>query len=204
MFGRRSLTPSKDEHRLLARLKPSHWREHREARGLDDTQTARPRLTDAGITAAVRLNGTWTDAKLRAAKDAVPAFGSVARMGRAAEIHLVWCTQKPTMSGPSAGIPPQIAGHMDERAALCLSSPTEARTVLGEDATAGGWDAHTLPRPGALLLRGTGRGPAPVWRRSTRRRPSSRPPRRVSLPRSPMAPTRCRASSRLRACLGRQ
>ncbi|MGW9027311.1 FtsK/SpoIIIE domain-containing protein [Streptomyces sp. NPDC055722] len=334
LFGRRGLTPSKDERRLLARLAPSHWREHRDGRGLDGTQTARPRLTEAGITAAVRLDGTWTVAKLRQheenvrallgartalrveitpgkrggwaelvirtrsavhqadmrwspqrkgvgldahtgkpvhlprarlllagssgagksvalrpfladlaaddraavvlvdakrvegalwktrarvardaaeieavaaelqaemmdrlaklettgraswtptpqrptvvvvvdegaevmslAPDAVPAFESVARMGRAAEIHLVWCTQKLTMSGASAGIPPQIAGQMDVRAALRLSSAAECRTVLGEDATAGGWDAHTLPKPGVLMLRGTGRGPAPV------------------------------------------
>lgn len=96
------------------------------------------------------------------APDAMPAFESVARMGRAAEVHLVWCTQKPTMSGPSAGIPPQIAAQMDVRAALRLATATEVRTVLGEDATAGGWDAHTLPKPGVLMLRGTGRGPAPV------------------------------------------
>ncbi|MGW0626066.1 MarR family transcriptional regulator [Streptomyces sp. NPDC002758] len=330
----RGITPTKDERRLLARLAPSHWREHCEARGLDGTITSRPKLTEAGITAAVRLDGTWTVAKLRQAeenvrallgartalrieitpgkrggwaelvirtrsavdsadlrwtpkrvgigldahtgepvtlprtrlllagssgagksvalrpylaelcadpkasvilvdakrvegalwktrariardaaeieqvaaelyaemmkrlelleaagkashtptverptlvvvvdegaevltiaKDAVAAFESVARMGRAAEIHLVWCTQKPTMSGSSAGIPPQIAAQMDVRAALRLATATEVRVVLGEDATAAGWDAHTLPKPGVLMLRGTGRGPAPV------------------------------------------
>lgn len=96
------------------------------------------------------------------ASESMAAFESVARMGRAAEIHLVWCTQKPTMSGPSAGIPPQIAAQMDVRAALRLATATEVRTVLGEDATAEKWDAHKLPKPGHLLIRGTGRGPAPV------------------------------------------
>ena len=96
------------------------------------------------------------------AKDSVADFESLARMGRAAEIHLWWCTQKPTMSGASAGIPPQIAAQMDVRLCLKVATATEVRTVLGEDATAGGWDAHTLPKPGVLMIRGTGRGPAPV------------------------------------------
>ncbi|MFD7772432.1 MarR family transcriptional regulator [Streptomyces sp. NPDC059787] len=96
------------------------------------------------------------------AKDAVADFESLARMGRAAEIHLWWCTQKPTQSGASAGIPPQIAAQMDVRLCLKVATATEVRTVLGEDATAGGWDAHTLPKPGVLMIRGTGRTPAPV------------------------------------------
>jgi len=334
VFGRRGIKPTKEERRILARLAPSHWREHAEGRHLDGTQTARPRLTAAGITAAIRCTGKmtpsrlaereenvrallglrtalrveitpgkrggWADLTIRTrsavdtadltwrpgcegigldahngkpvhlprarfllagssgagksvalrpflaelaadplaavvlvdakrvegalwktrariardegeitavavelqaemmdrltelettgraswtptperpavvvvvdegaevktiAPDAMPAFESVARMGRAAEIHLVWCTQKPTMSGPSAGIPPQIAAQMDVRAALRLATATETRTVLGEDATAEKWDAHKLPKPGHLLLRGTGRGPAPV------------------------------------------
>lgn len=333
--GRVGVQPTKDERRLLARLQSAHWKAHAEGRGLAGTLTARPKLTDAGIVAAVRLDGTWTVGKLRAAeenvrallgartslrievapgkrggwaeltirtrsavdqadmrwvpgrigigldmhtgrtveiplntrlllagssgagksvslrpalaelcadpftavvmvdlkrvegalwktrariartaedveqvaaelcaemmerltaaedigsaswspttarpriivlvdegaevsavaKDAIPAFESLARMGRAAEIHLWWCTQKPTMSGASAGIPPQIAAQMDVRLCLKVSTATEVRTVLGEDASAGGWDAHTLPKPGVLMIRGTGRGPAPV------------------------------------------
>jgi S-DNA-T family DNA segregation ATPase FtsK/SpoIIIE len=332
--GRQGITPTKEERKILARLAPGHWRDHAEGRGLDGTLTSRPRLTAAGITAAVRCTGTMTPSRLadreesvrallgirtalrveitpgkrggwaeltirtrsavdtadmtwrpgcegigldahngrpvhlprarfllagssgagksvalrpfladcaadplaavvlvdakrvegalwrtrarvardeaeitavgielqaemmdrlieleatgRAswtptperpalvvvvdegaevktiAPDAMAQFESLARMGRAAEIHLVWCTQKPTMSGPSAGIPPQIAAQMDVRAALRLATATETRTVLGEDATAEKWDAHKLPKPGHLLLRGTGRGPAPV------------------------------------------
>jgi S-DNA-T family DNA segregation ATPase FtsK/SpoIIIE len=329
------LRASAEERRILRRLDPGHWRAHREQRGLDGTLTARPRLTAAGIVARVRLDGTWTAAKLgqaeehvrallgcrsslrieikagsrggwaemtlrtrsavdtadmrwtpereglgldtvtgepvllplgtrlllagssgagksvtlrpalaavaadrksavvivdlkrvegalwksrariartpqevedvaaellaemldrlviledmgaaswtptearprivlvvdegaevsAVAKDALPALESLARMGRAAEIHIWWCTQKPTMSGQSAGIPPQIAAQMDVRLCLRVATATEVRTVLGEDATAGGWDAHTLPKPGFLLLRGTGREPVPV------------------------------------------
>jgi S-DNA-T family DNA segregation ATPase FtsK/SpoIIIE len=97
-----------------------------------------------------------------AAKDALPALESIARMGRAAEIHIWWCTQKPTMSGASAGIPPQISAQMDVRLCLRVATATEVRTVLGEDASAEGWDAHKLPKPGVLLIRGTGRKPVPV------------------------------------------
>ncbi|MFE6521886.1 MarR family transcriptional regulator [Streptomyces sp. NPDC057794] len=331
---RQALTASKEERRLLARLQPGHWREHAEHRGLDGTLTSRPKLTDAGISVALRLTGKWTVKKLQeqeesvrallgcrtalrleirpgkrggwaeltlrtrsavdeadmrwtpkrqgigldthtgkpvvipvgrlllagssgagksvtlrpflaglcadeksavvmvdlkrvegalwktrarvartpdevaavagelqaemmdrlealettgraswtptvdrprlvvvvdeggevsaVAKESIAAFESLARMGRAAEIHVVWCTQKPTMSGASAGIPPQIAAQMDVRLCLKVATATEVRTVLGEDATAEGWDAHRLPKPGVLLVRGTGRGPAPV------------------------------------------
>lgn len=96
------------------------------------------------------------------AKDASPSLESIARMGRAAEIHIWWCTQKPTMSGQSAGIPAQISAQMDVRLCLRVATATEVRTVLGEDASAAGWDAHTLPKPGVLLIRGTGRKPVPV------------------------------------------
>ena len=331
----KGLVPTAEERQLLKRLSPEHWREHCDGRGLAGTITGRPTLTDAGIVADVRLDGTWTVAKLTAAadhvrallgcrtglrlevktgerggwaqlilrtrsavdgadmrwtpdregigldtitgepvriplntrlllagssgagksvtlrpalaelsadpkaavvmvdlkrvegalhrtrmrvartadevtgvaaelqaemmerleileatgsaswtptvdrprivvvvdegaevsavaKDAIADFESLARMGRAAEIHLWWCTQKPTMSGASAGIPPQIAAQMDVRLCLKVATATEVRTVLGEDATAGGWDAHTLPKPGVLMIRGTGRTPAPV------------------------------------------
>lgn len=333
--GIRTLRATPEERRLIRRLAPEHWRSHADGRGLSGTLTSRPKLTDAGITCAVRLDGTWTAHKLdqaeehvrsllgcrtalrievstgrrggwaeltlrtrsavdtadmrwrpgckgigldtvtgkpvelalanrlllagsagagksvtlrpllaelsadplsavvmvdlkrvegalwrsrariartpaeveevaeelsaemmarledmestgratwtpsaarprvvvvvdegaevsAVAKDAVPALESLARMGRAAEIHLWWCTQKPTMSGASAGIPAQVAAQMDVRLCLRVATATEVRTVLGEDATAEGWDAHRLPKPGVLLLRGTGRGPAPV------------------------------------------
>jgi S-DNA-T family DNA segregation ATPase FtsK/SpoIIIE len=60
--------PTREERRILRRLAPHHWREHAERRGLGGTLTGRPRLTEAGITCAVRLDGTWTVAKLRAAE----------------------------------------------------------------------------------------------------------------------------------------
>jgi S-DNA-T family DNA segregation ATPase FtsK/SpoIIIE len=87
---------------------------------------------------------------------------TLARMARAAGIHLWWCTQKPTMSGPGAGIPPQIAAQMNVQVCLKVRTPSEARTVLGEDATALGWHANLLPAPGHALIRGTGRGPVAV------------------------------------------
>ncbi|MER5916208.1 MarR family transcriptional regulator [Streptomyces sp. NPDC001982] len=100
------------------------------------------------------------------AKDALAGLESIARMGRAACIDLWWATQKPTMSGSSAGIPPQIAPQLSTRICLAVSSPTEARTVLGEDAQAKGWTADELPAPGYALVRDGKRKPNAVKTRA--------------------------------------
>ncbi|MER6552002.1 MarR family transcriptional regulator [Streptomyces sp. NPDC001725] len=65
------LVPTAEERSLLKRLQPPHWKEHAEQRGLAGTLTGRPKLTDAGIVVAVRLDGTWTATKLRGAEDHV-------------------------------------------------------------------------------------------------------------------------------------
>lgn len=82
---------------------------------------------------------------------------SIARMGRAAEVIVVWATQKPTISGANAGLDPQISAQISTRVALALSTPSESRVVMGEDATERGWHAHELPIPGVALIRS---GPA--------------------------------------------
>ncbi|MET8902180.1 MarR family transcriptional regulator [Streptomyces sp. NPDC004538] len=63
------LKPTAEESALLKRLQPQHWKEHAEQRGLAGTLTGRPRLTEAGIVCAVRLDGTWTASKLRGAEE---------------------------------------------------------------------------------------------------------------------------------------
>ncbi|MCF1598652.1 MarR family transcriptional regulator [Streptomyces muensis] len=68
------LKPTAEERALLKRLTPQHWKEHAEQRGLAGTLTGRPKLTEAGIVCAVRLDGTWTPAKLRAAEDHIRAL----------------------------------------------------------------------------------------------------------------------------------
>ncbi|WCD97519.1 MarR family transcriptional regulator [Streptomyces sp. HUAS 31] len=68
------LKPTVEESALLKRLQPQHWKEHAEQRGLDGTLTGRPKLTEAGIVCAVRLDGKWTPAKLRAAEDHIRAL----------------------------------------------------------------------------------------------------------------------------------
>ncbi|MGC4931524.1 MarR family transcriptional regulator [Streptomyces sp. DT117] len=78
---------------------------------------------------------------------------TLARMARAAEIILVWATQKPTMSGAGAGIDSQVAGQITYRASLALSTSGEAQVVFGSDAIEKGWHAHELPMPGVALLR---------------------------------------------------
>ncbi|MFC8989938.1 MarR family transcriptional regulator [Streptomyces sp. NPDC057115] len=67
----KGLAPTAEERQLLKRLAPEHWREHAEGRGLAGTLTGTPKLTDAGIVTDVRLDGTWTAGKLRAAADHV-------------------------------------------------------------------------------------------------------------------------------------
>ncbi|HEY8981737.1 MAG TPA: ATP-binding protein [Streptomyces sp.] len=78
---------------------------------------------------------------------------SIARRARAAEIILIWATQKPTMSGEGHGIDSQIAGQITYRASLALSAAAESRVVFGDDAHEKGWHAHELPMPGYALLR---------------------------------------------------
>ncbi|MGV9989072.1 FtsK/SpoIIIE domain-containing protein [Streptomyces olivaceus] len=79
-------------------------------------------------------------------------LSTLARMARAAEIILIWATQKPTMDA-KGGIDPQISAQITYRAALALSTSGESRVVFGEDATEKGWHAHELPMPGVALLR---------------------------------------------------
>lgn len=92
---------------------------------------------------------------------------SLARMGRAAEIILIWATQKPTMSGPGCGIDSQIAAQITVRAGLYLATATESMTVFGPDAIDKGWHAHELPESGHALLRVGAKGrPHPIKTRA--------------------------------------
>ncbi|MFD3615941.1 MarR family transcriptional regulator [Streptomyces sp. NPDC058676] len=68
------LKPTAEESALLQRLQPQHWKEHAEQRGLTGTLTGRPKLTEAGIVCAVRLDGTWTATKLRTSEEHVRAL----------------------------------------------------------------------------------------------------------------------------------
>ncbi|MEV8565663.1 MarR family transcriptional regulator [Streptomyces sp. NPDC051322] len=68
------LKPTAEESALLKRLQPQHWRDHAEQRGLAGTLTGRPKLTEAGIVCAIRLDGTWTATKLRSAEDHIRAL----------------------------------------------------------------------------------------------------------------------------------
>ncbi|MFG3169231.1 FtsK/SpoIIIE domain-containing protein [Streptomyces sp. NPDC048200] len=91
---------------------------------------------------------------------------TLARMARAAEIILIWATQKPTMDR-NGGIDPQISAQITYRAALALSTSSESRVVFGEDATEKGWHAHELPMPGVAMLRfGPKAKPHPITTRT--------------------------------------
>lgn len=87
-------------------------------------------------------------------------FGSIiedlrtlARMGRAAEIIIVWATQKPMLSGDSPGLDTQVAAQITCRMSLAVSTSSESMVVFGDDAISEGWLAHKLPMPGVALLR---------------------------------------------------
>ncbi|MFC8366213.1 FtsK/SpoIIIE domain-containing protein [Streptomyces griseorubiginosus] len=137
-------------------------------RGRDtiEISEARPRITvfvDEGAEVI-----TMARKKRAKASDGVPGdpdwsrimdnLGTLARMARAAEIILIWATQKPTMDA-KGGIDPQISAQITYRAALALSTSGESRVVFGEDATEKGWHAHELPMPGVALLRSGPKAP---------------------------------------------
>ena len=96
--------------------------------------------------------------------DSITGARSLARRARSAEMPLWWATQKPTVSGPGKGLDSAISAQLTSQVCLAVSSPTEARTVLGEDATAKGWHAEDLPKGGWSLIRvqGADRAPNPV------------------------------------------
>lgn len=78
---------------------------------------------------------------------------TIARKYRAAEIILVWATQKPSLTGNGHGLDSQISAQLTHKLSLAVATPNESRVVFGEDAGDKGWDAHELPMPGWGLLR---------------------------------------------------
>lgn len=78
---------------------------------------------------------------------------TIARKYRAAEIILVWCTQKPSLSGNGHGLDSQISAQLTHKLSLTAATPNESRVIFGEDAGDKGWDAHELPLKGWALLR---------------------------------------------------
>jgi len=81
-------------------------------------------------------------------QDVIETLRTIARKYRAAEIILVWATQKPTLSGDGHGIDSQIAGQMSVKLGLAVASQTDAQTVFGRS----DWPAHDLPMPGYALV----------------------------------------------------
>ncbi|WP_367321637.1 FtsK/SpoIIIE domain-containing protein [Streptomyces sp. HUAS ZL42] len=138
---------------------------------------------------------------------------TLARMARAAEIILIWATQKPTMDA-KGGIDAQVSGQITYRASLALSTAGEARVVFGDDATEKGWHAHELPMPGVALLRSGPKVPPhpintrafspadvialperPVWQRASSR-PSGNTLRLVKEPTAATVPAPASESNR--------
>lgn len=78
---------------------------------------------------------------------------TLARMGRAAEIILVWATQKPLLTGESPGLDSQIAAQITYRISLAVATQKEAMVIFGDDAIQEGWLANKLPMPGVAMVR---------------------------------------------------
>lgn len=91
--------------------------------------------------------------------DVIAALRTIARKYRAAEIIVVWATQKPTLSGDGHGLDSQIAGQLTIRLALAVATSTETQAVFGPDAIEKGWKAHELPMPWVALMRDQDKGP---------------------------------------------
>ncbi|ATN93741.1 FtsK-like DNA translocase [Streptomyces phage Abt2graduatex2] len=94
--------------------------------------------------------------------DIMTSLRTVARKYRAAEIILVWCTQKPALSGDGHGLDSQIAGQLVHRLSLALATTTDTQVVFGNDAIEKGWKANELPMPGFALFRNQELGPKSV------------------------------------------
>lgn len=101
------------------------------------------------------------------AEECISGLRSIARRARSAEIVLWWSTQKPTVTGKGPGLDSAISAQLTSSVCLAVSSPQEARNVLGEDASAKGWHAEDLQKGGWSLVRvqGEDRMPDPtrVW-----------------------------------------
>ena len=94
--------------------------------------------------------------------DIMTSMRTMARKYRAAEIILVWCTQKPALSGEGHGLDSQIAGQLVHRLSLALATTTDAQVVFGNDAIEKGWKANELPMPGFALFRNQELGPKSI------------------------------------------
>jgi Winged helix-turn-helix DNA-binding len=95
-------------------------------------------------------------------QDIMSVLRTIARKYRAAEIILVWCTQKPALSGEGHGLDSQIAGQLVHRLSLALATSTDTQVVFGNDAIEKGWKANELPMPGFALFRNQELGPKSV------------------------------------------
>ena len=128
-------------------------------RGRDTVEIspARPR-----ITVFVDEGGELISDCVKEFERIIDRLRTIARKYRAAEIILVWATQKPSMSGKGHGIDSQISGQMTDRLSLAVATPGEARVVFGDDATENGWKSNELPMPGFALYRQQELGPKSI------------------------------------------
>lgn len=135
-------------------------------RGQDviEISESRPRIVvfvdeGAETLADSKVKYTNAEGKKEDFDDVIESLRTIARKYRAAEIILVWATQKPALSGDSPGLDSQISGQMTIRLSLAVATATESRVVFGDDASEKGWNAHELPMPGYALMKDLELGP---------------------------------------------
>lgn len=138
-------------------------------RGKDvvDISTSRPRITvfvDEGgeLISDSKTKHAADEEGRKDYSDIMSTLRTIARKYRAAEIILVWCTQKPALSGEGHGLDSQIAGQLVHRLSLALATTTDTQVVFGNDAIEKGWKANELPMPGFALFRNQELGPKSV------------------------------------------
>jgi S-DNA-T family DNA segregation ATPase FtsK/SpoIIIE len=99
--------------------------------------------------------------------DCIDRIRTLAVRARSSQMPVWWATQKPTVTGAGRGLDTMISAQLTTIICLAVTSPQESRTVLGEDATANGWDADELLKGGWALVRTQGErkvpNPARVW-----------------------------------------
>lgn len=117
----------------------------------EDTVTISPSLPR--ITVFVDEGSELISASKKEYASIIEDLRTLARMARAAEIVLVWATQKPLLSGDAPGLDTQVAGQITCRMSLAVATQKEAMVVFGDDAITEGWIAHKLPMPGVAMLR---------------------------------------------------
>jgi S-DNA-T family DNA segregation ATPase FtsK/SpoIIIE len=155
-----AITPTEEEQRILDRLAPAHWAANAEGRGLKDTITGTPELTESGITVSVRLDGKWTPEELAKAEGNIRALLG-ARTALRIEIKAGewggWAsiTLRTRFAGDGMDMtwnPERIGIGIDTVTGRPVAIPLDARlTIAGASGSGKSWSSRSLLAAAHLL-----------------------------------------------------